>query len=523
MKEVKKSLYGTLCIAYLAAALPIIKSKTPDNDLFFLITTGREILKNGIPYLNPFHINQGLEIIVQQWLGCIFNYYIYTALGNAGLFIITVIYTMLHLWALLSVVRLFTKSRKTTILILLMDFIVMYPFFCLRGSLLTSTILLGEVYILIQYARNKKKRYLTILPILSLFLINWQMASWPIFILITFTFLFPGRMGETSTYYKENKKTIGKLLTAICFSMAAGFINPYGLKGMMYLLNSITVLKDYVHEFSKVEAVSTSALISYIHLCMVILYCFRKQKKTDLRYIALSLFAIILSISIQRNIWYSILAIPTSAIMLDQIGKQEIIQELVALFLPAKRLGYSILELGTWLFIIILSTTAYILPYSPASTEYNNDYVPYSAVSYLSKLKNSEDIRLMTEFNNGGYFMWHGFKIYMEPRPELYMKSINKKENIYTEYIKTRSDALQLSVVLSKYKFTHVIAQKNTPVYFFMLERDDYQPVLSTKLDYQLFEKINNERDIKEEKNIQTAPRNNSNTDNHIILPDEFV
>jgi len=56
-----------------------------------------------------------------------------------------------------------------------------------------------------------------------------------------------------------------------------------------------------------------------------------------------------------------------------------------------------------------------------------------------------------------------------------------------------------------------------------MLERDDYQPVLSTKLDYQLFEKINNERDIKEEKNIQTAPRNNSNTDNHIILPDEFV
>ena len=39
-----------------------------DSDMYFLIASGREILKNGIPYNNIWTIDSNSAIIIQQWL-----------------------------------------------------------------------------------------------------------------------------------------------------------------------------------------------------------------------------------------------------------------------------------------------------------------------------------------------------------------------------------------------------------------------------------------------------------------------
>lgn len=39
-----------------------------DNDGYFLIATGKEIVENGIPQFNPFFLEEGYRIVVQQWL-----------------------------------------------------------------------------------------------------------------------------------------------------------------------------------------------------------------------------------------------------------------------------------------------------------------------------------------------------------------------------------------------------------------------------------------------------------------------
>lgn len=38
-----------------------------DGDVYFMIATGREIIKNGIPSKNPFTFINDLDIIIQQW------------------------------------------------------------------------------------------------------------------------------------------------------------------------------------------------------------------------------------------------------------------------------------------------------------------------------------------------------------------------------------------------------------------------------------------------------------------------
>lgn len=49
-----------------------------DSDGWFLLATGREILKNGIPYANPWSFSSYRPIVVQQWLHDVLLYGSYT-------------------------------------------------------------------------------------------------------------------------------------------------------------------------------------------------------------------------------------------------------------------------------------------------------------------------------------------------------------------------------------------------------------------------------------------------------------
>ena len=56
-----------------------------NNDLWFLIATGREILENGIPFENPFALHDGMRMVVQQWLLASELYVVKDAFGMQGL------------------------------------------------------------------------------------------------------------------------------------------------------------------------------------------------------------------------------------------------------------------------------------------------------------------------------------------------------------------------------------------------------------------------------------------------------
>lgn len=486
MEKAKKILQYTLYTLYIAGALPVIKSHTPDNDLYFLIATGREILNNGIPYLNPFHHLPDLEIIVQQWFGCVLNYIVYTKFQTLGLYIITVIYTILHLQALCMVLKLFTKSRKAIAMLLPLEFIVMYPFFNLRGSILTSCILLWEVYILTQYTRKESNKYISILPLLSIILINWQMAAWPLMFVLIVPFFLPGRAGNITAYYKEKKILLTRLAIFTSISVAAGLINPYGIKGMLYLPKSLGIISGYVAEFSNIEATSIYALISLVYFTLLIIYITTKKEKADLRYIGLATIGFFLSITIKRNTWYNVFMLPIAVQVIAAGLKTDNAKVIWELLFPQKKITYILKIISIWFISVGCMIAAYHIAYSPAYETNDNLFVPTSAIKYLTSRQGQK--KVMTEFNNGGFFLWHHFKIYMEARPELYQKNINRQENIYQEYISSRTDPQKLDEVINKYQFTHVITEKHSVTYQFMKQRKDFKPVLSDDLNYQLFE-----------------------------------
>ena len=57
---------------------------TLDTDGWFLLATGREIVHNGIPFENPWSLDSGQGIIVQQWLHDVWLYGWYSLAGYTG-------------------------------------------------------------------------------------------------------------------------------------------------------------------------------------------------------------------------------------------------------------------------------------------------------------------------------------------------------------------------------------------------------------------------------------------------------
>ena len=50
---------------------------TLDNDFWFLTNTGKYIINNGFPTIEPFTIHKNFDFIVQQWLTDVIFYYIH--------------------------------------------------------------------------------------------------------------------------------------------------------------------------------------------------------------------------------------------------------------------------------------------------------------------------------------------------------------------------------------------------------------------------------------------------------------
>ena len=57
-----------LILLVVSILLPWIMYDIYDNDMYFLIATGREIRTNGIPYTNIWSIDKSDGFIAQQWL-----------------------------------------------------------------------------------------------------------------------------------------------------------------------------------------------------------------------------------------------------------------------------------------------------------------------------------------------------------------------------------------------------------------------------------------------------------------------
>ena len=208
-----------------------------DNDGYFILASGEYISNHGIPKINPFCIVENLKIIIQQSPWAVYCYQIYHNFVNMGLYISCVLLCVLNIFALYKLSKLKNVNTTFSILFLLFIFALNSVFCSIRPTMVTTFLLTLEIYILEKYKKENNKKILLFLILISFFEINMHAAIWIFHFVFILPYIVPPIKNPFIKFKEWNYHILPIILVTIPMFLV-GFLNPYGLDGMLYLVYS---------------------------------------------------------------------------------------------------------------------------------------------------------------------------------------------------------------------------------------------------------------------------------------------
>lgn len=454
-------------------------SFTLDNDFWFLINTGKYILNNGIPTIEPFTMHVGLEFVAQQWLTDIIFFSIYDLFDIYGLFIFSILLLSIIAYLVYKLSKILSDNIKLSSFITII-FIICFglSFFRTRPQLFDTMFFLLEFILLELYIKTNNKKYLIGLPIVSLLMINLHSSLW----LIMFIFLLP-YYAEKILFRKKIKYEIKPIIIATILMFIAGLINPYGIKAITYLFNSfgINEINNFIAEMGPTNIKNGFLLFIYVGIVFYSYYYNKGNNKA--RYLFLMLGTLYLGLShIKGMLYFLVSTIPALAYNFKNIFKEK-----------GKQDSFYKGKVNNIIIIVTLILYATIFGYNYFNTSIKTHMKPalYEVGEYL--LQNvSKDSKIYTNYNDGGYIELLGYKCYIDPRAEVFLKANNKKEDIFIEYYYLNNRKIDYRDFLDKYNFDYLIVYSKEDLYYDLEYVDDYIVVFEQKIneyDYRIYKK----------------------------------
>ena len=96
---------------------------------------------------------------------------------------------------------------------------------------------------------------------------------------------------------------------------------------------------------------------------------------------------------------------------------------------------------------------------------------------------------MYTDFNCGSYAEWLGFKCYADPRAEVFLKSVNGKEDILAEVWDSMHRRITAQELQEKYDFDYWLVQSDYSLDYQIRNKSDYK-LLVEEDGYKVYEHI---------------------------------
>ena len=421
-----------------------------DNDFWFTIKEGEYIINNGFPNVVPFTIYDNLNFIYQSYgAGVIFSF-IYKLLGTYGIlfFVIFILIMMTYFYYRLCM-KVSNNNENISILVTVITMsLLAVNYITTRPQIFTYLNLIIVLYIMELYSNTNNRKYLYILPIISLIQSNIHCM----FFFMLIIFMLPYIFNNSKEY------EIKSILVTMLFMILTGLINPYGINNLLYVFNSYgqNILEKTIKEL---QPLSFSSLFGKIHIFIIliiyILY-FKSRKKIPIRYLLLLFGTTYLAFDTLRGVSLFIIG---SFFPLAYLYK-DIPNIDISKYIP------KIIKVLIAIILIIISLIIIFIPrnYYPDAKE---------PIDYLVNNYIISDIKLYTSFSDGSYTVYKGIKCSMDPRAEVFLKKNNHKFDIYKEYYDLQMGIIDYNEYLKKYNFTHLLINKKDYLYN-KLEKNSY-------------------------------------------------
>ena len=167
--------------------LVTIYNKTPNNDIWFVLSLGRYVVNNGIPSVDPFTIHEGLSYIMQQWGSAVIYWVGYNTFGKFAVLGIVYFLCLSAMFLFYKLCKLVNGNKSLSVVITTITSTIRSTFMVNRPQMFTYLFLLLEVFLIEKYVSTKNYKWLFGLPILSVLLVNLHSSMW----YFQFIFLLP--------------------------------------------------------------------------------------------------------------------------------------------------------------------------------------------------------------------------------------------------------------------------------------------------------------------------------------------
>ncbi len=444
MKYINK--YWYFLLFFIPMYFLVVHNLFLDRDTFFLLNTGRYIINNGIFYIDPFSMHEGLNIIVQQWLSDVIYYGIYSLLGVKGIMLFLFIMLFIISFCLYKLFYLLCNNKIVSyILMILCSSIICFEnLFVSRPQIFTYLIIIIELYLVEKYIKSKNSKYLYGLPILSILLINLHSSMW----MMLFVFLLPYIVnGINIKKFSKSKYKIKPLLIVMIIMFIVGFINPYTYKNVFYLYYSygFKEINDYISEMSD-PAFHNIHFKIWLVLISVLLFIINYFKyKLDSRHILFIVGCSILYLSHIKMFAYFVIVYFFSISYLFKNIKINIKDNIL-------------LYLGRVFICVIGIIGMPIIIYEGINRVKLESYIQEIGDFLLDNY--SKDIRIFNDFECGGFLEFIGYKSFIDGRAELYYERFNKKDDIFVDYYNVMDNFnYDIGSFIEKYNFDYFIVK----------------------------------------------------------------
>lgn len=489
-KSTKKRYFMLLISGMMAVLLICFREGISGNDFWWHLKVGEWICKyNTVPRRDIFSwygVAQGFTWTAHEWLSEVIYWLIYRNSGEGGIFLFSV--GMAVLMMVLIVVRIrqyfFEKCLMGTWYIF-MFCILESLFFYGRPHVFSYFLLYGELYCLYEYAEDRKKWCLYILPLLTCLWSNLHGGSSNLSYLLVFAVLLCGiREWHIGRIYSSKWSRRQCLELSAVFGMCIGAvcIQPAGFEMLLYPYRNMAdmVMLRVIGEWAAPDAKNIGELVLYfvpiVFLCFGFLAGEQRIRLLDVIIVFFFLFLFFRSV---RFIMYFYIAAAFGTFSYQLPCKLKSIK---------KRWE----KAGVWCLELLLLITVGIGMRDCVVTWKQGGLI--STVldeQVLEVVKKDAPARLFNDYNYGGALIFQDIPVFIDGRADVYLQDHLLAESVSLMNLQQRKTVRStgqeeewedVEALIEKYDFDAFLIERERPLFSYLASHEDwYEAVLVTE------------------------------------------
>ncbi len=489
-KYLTYSLIVLLILIFCTAFIP----KVFENDLFFDLKTGEDILKYGIDFKDHFSFIPNLIYMYHHWLYDVIIYYVYSVFSYNGIFNFFLIIFVIFGFVVFCINNKICKNKVVSLIVTLFTIYVGAYAFQSRVQSITYIFFFLEIYFINKLYDTGEKRYSIYIIFISLLIANLHMPLWIFSVILVLPYLFEfiiSKFKKIHTIFSTKlvicppKNKIYFIITFVLM-LITGLITPLKLYPYTFFIKSL--FNDsyfFINEMAKTVLISNTFEL-YLILLFIIIMCM-KGTKIRLSDLCLIVGLIIFSLMANRNAIYVYIFVPTLIvkILYEYIVNSKIKISSLNNFLDKFNKNCILIPLNI---ALLVGCACLINKVNLDNKDFGiMDNYPVETVKYIKQNIDYKNIKMYNDFNYGSYLALNDIPVFIDSRAEVYMKEFNGGKDIISDYLSINK-YFEYKTIFKKYDFNYALVYNNSYIYYYLKDNDDYKSIFEESY-YTLFKK----------------------------------